>query len=54
MSRCNCLFIFSEAQINKGLVGKVFKKDAKLITETLSKLSLDEISEMETKLNDTR
>uniref|UniRef100_A0A224XJA3 Glycine--tRNA ligase n=1 Tax=Panstrongylus lignarius TaxID=156445 RepID=A0A224XJA3_9HEMI len=43
----------SEAQVNKGLVGKMFKKDAKLITETLSKLSLDEINEMEARLNDT-
>ncbi|KAK9501124.1 hypothetical protein O3M35_002227 [Rhynocoris fuscipes] len=43
----------TEAQVNKGIVGKIFKKDAKTITEALAKLNINEINEMETKLNET-
>jgi len=35
---------------NKGPIGKAFKKDAKAITEMLSKLSLEEIEKMEEEL----
>ncbi|CAG9858491.1 unnamed protein product [Phyllotreta striolata] len=39
-----------EAQPNKGLLGKTFKKDAKAITESLAKLKIDEVEELEKKL----
>ncbi|KAF6198486.1 hypothetical protein GE061_008234 [Apolygus lucorum] len=43
----------TEPQINKGIVGKIFKKDAKAVTEALSKLSLDDLNSMSDSLNAT-
>ncbi|KAH8371995.1 hypothetical protein KR093_009643 [Drosophila rubida] len=40
----------SEIVPNKQTLGKTFKKDAKAITEALSKLSLDDIKQVETRL----
>lgn len=42
----------TEVVPNKGPIGKAFKKEAKTITEMLSKLSLDDIEKMETELKD--
>jgi len=42
----------TEVVPNKGPIGKAFKKDAKTITDMLSKLSLEEIEKMETELKD--
>lgn len=39
-----------EAQPNKGLLGKTFKKDAKIIIDALGKLSLEEVEDLDKKL----
>ena len=36
-----------ECQVEKGVLGKVFKKDAKQITEYLTKLSTEEVEALE-------
>lgn len=42
---------FSEAVVNKTVVGKTFKKEMKLICDELSKLSVNEVLDVENKLN---
>lgn len=39
-----------EALPNKGILGKTFKKDAKCISESLAALNINEIEELEKKL----
>ncbi|XP_056644958.1 glycine--tRNA ligase [Diorhabda sublineata] len=39
-----------EAQANKGLLGKTFKKDAKIITDALAALKIDEVEILEKQL----
>uniref|UniRef100_A0A1A9WSS9 Glycine--tRNA ligase n=1 Tax=Glossina brevipalpis TaxID=37001 RepID=A0A1A9WSS9_9MUSC len=43
----------SEIVPNKQVLGKLFRKDAKAITDALSELSLDEIKSVENQLNET-
>ena len=45
--------IFSEAVPNKSVVGKTFKNDMKLICDKLSKLSVDEVLNLQNKLNES-
>ncbi|CAH1105236.1 unnamed protein product [Psylliodes chrysocephalus] len=40
-----------EAQANKGLLGKTFKKDAKTITDALAALNINDLVELEKKLD---
>jgi glycyl-tRNA synthetase (class II) len=40
----------AEVQADKGAIGKLFKQNAKLITEYLSKLSNQEVDEFEARL----
>lgn len=42
-----------EVQPNKGILGKQFKSDAKVITSALEKLTLDEVNQLENTLNTT-
>jgi hypothetical protein len=42
----------TEPQINKGAIGKVFKKDAKAILDHLAELDEDGLAEMEKYLTD--
>lgn len=42
-----------EAAPNKGTLGKVFKKDAKAVTEALASLSLQDIEALEKSLDAT-
>lgn len=44
----------TEAVPNKAVIGKAFKKDAKLITDLLAKLSLEDLGNLETALKDNR
>lgn len=43
----------TEPQINKGIVGKAFKKDAKSVTEALSQLSIEDLNQMSSTLSQT-
>lgn len=36
-----------ECKVNKGLIGKVFKKDAKAVTDYLMRLESDEIDALD-------
>lgn len=42
---------FTEAVINKQVLGKAFKKDAKAITELLANMSIDDLEKMDTELS---
>lgn len=44
----------TEIVTNKQVLGKMFKKDAKTITEALAKLSIDEIENVEKELNEAQ
>ena len=43
-----------EAVLDKAAVGKAFKKNAKIVTDAVAKLELNEIDEMENTLNTER
>lgn len=36
-----------EGKVNKGLIGKVFKKDAKAVTDYLMRLETDEVDALD-------
>jgi len=42
----------TEPQINKGVVGKVFKKDAKVVLDHVAQLNENGLAEMEKSLAD--
>jgi len=41
-----------EGKVNKGVIGKVFKKEAKLITEYLASMPSECLDELDKKLQD--
>lgn len=43
----------TEAVPNKAVLGKVFKKDAKIVTDKLAALSLNDLESLEKSLNET-
>jgi len=52
-SVCILLDFVTEPQINKGAIGKVFKKDAKAILDHVAQLDEIGLAEMEKSLADT-
>ena len=43
-----------EVVAEKSVIGKLFKKDAKLINEHLEKLTEEEINELEARINEAK